>query len=176
VSYAADAARIRGRIRIDQMRAGDAGPVLRIFGEGIATGFATFDTAVPTWAEWDAVHRPDCRFVARIEDVVVGWTALSAYSTRAVYAGVAWESVYVAPAARGQGIGAALLTRLAPASERAGIWTLLAGIQIENTASLRLHQRMGFRRIGTQQRVGRDATGQWRDVVLMERRSAIVGR
>ena len=171
-----DQARIRGRISIDQMRSADAEAVLRIFGEGIATGVATFDRIIPAWADWDAAHRPDCRFVARIQDAVVGWTALSAYSAREVYAGVAWESVYVAAAARGQGIGAALLTRLLPASERAGIWTLLAGIQIENAASLRLHERMGFRRIGTQQRVGRDSAGQWRDVVLMERRSSVVGR
>jgi L-amino acid N-acyltransferase YncA len=176
VSAVPDGRRIRGRIRVDQMRAADADAVLGIFGEGIATGVATFDTTVPTWAEWDAAHRPDCRFVARIEDVVVGWTALSPWSARTVYAGVAWESVYVMAAARGQGIGAALLTRVIPASERAGVWTIMAGIQLENTASLRLHERMGFRRIGTQQRVGRDAAGQWRDVVLMERRSAVAGR
>jgi L-amino acid N-acyltransferase YncA len=175
MNQATEGARIRGRIRIDQLRAGDAEAVLRIYGEGMATGFATFDTTVPTWTEWDAAHRSDCRFVARIEDIVVGWTALSPYSARKVYSGVAWESVYVAAAARGQGIGAALLTRLVPASERAGVWTVLAGIQIENSASLRLHERMGFRRIGTQQRVGRDAGGQWRDVVLMERRSDVAG-
>jgi|KBSMisStaDraftv2_1062788.scaffolds.fasta_scaffold518737_2 phosphinothricin acetyltransferase len=167
--------RIRGRIQLDQMRPADADAVLRIFGEGIATGIATFDTSVPDWPAWDAAHRPDCRFVARIEGTVVGWTALSPYSSRQVYAGVAWESVYVTAAARGQGIGAALLTRLLPASERAGIWTLIAGIQAENAASVRLHERMGFRRVGVQQRVGRDSAGQWRDVVLMERRSQSVG-
>ena len=166
---------IRGQIRIDLMRAADADAVLRIYGEGIATGISTFDTIVPAWADWSAAHRPDCRFVARIEGVVVGWTALVPYSAREVYAGVTWESVYVAAAARGQGVGAALLTRLLPASERAGIWTLLAGIQVENAASLRLHERMGFRRIGTQQRVGRDRNGRWRDVMLLERRSPTVG-
>ena len=112
---------IRGSIRVEPMRGRDAEAVLRIYGEGIATGIATFDTTVPTWEDWDAGHRPDCRFVARIEGQVVGWTALAAYSSRAVYAGVAWESVYVATAARGQGIGAALLARLVPASERAGV-------------------------------------------------------
>jgi L-amino acid N-acyltransferase YncA len=170
-----DGERIRGTIRVDQLRVADAEAVLRIYGEGIATGTATFETAVPSWADWDAAHRPDCRFVARIGDAVVGWTALAPYSARNVYAGVAWESVYVAAAARGQGIGAALLTRLFPASERAGVWTLIAGIQVENLASLRLHERLGFRRIGVQQRVGRDGGGQWRDVVLLERRSETVG-
>jgi len=158
------------------MRAADADAVLRIYGEGIATGIATFDTIVPSWAEWDGAHRPDCRFVAKIAGQVVGWTALAPYSARSVYAGVAWESVYVAAAARGQGVGAALLARLLPASERAGVWTLIAGIQIENAASLRLHERAGFRRIGVQQRVGRDGAGQWRDVMLLERRSTAVGR
>lgn len=167
---------IRGQIRIDLMRPADADAVLGIYGEGIATGIATFDTIVPSWPEWDAAHRPDCRFVARITGQVVGWTALAPYSSRSVYSGVAWESVYVAAAARGQGIGAALLARLLPASERAGIWTLIAGIQIENAASLRLHERSGFRRIGVQQRVGRDGEGRWRDVMLLERRSTAVGR
>jgi L-amino acid N-acyltransferase YncA len=158
------------------MRATDAEAVLRIYGDGIATGVATFDTTVPAWPEWHAAHRPDSRFVARIDGSIVGWTALSPYSGRQVYSGVAWESVYVAAAARGQGVGAALLTRLLPASERAGVWTLIAGIQVENLASLRLHERIGFRRIGVQQRVGRDGSGQWRDVVLLERRSEAVGR
>ena len=167
---------IRGSIRVDQMRPGDAEAVLRIYGEGIATGIATFDTTVPTWADWDAAHRSDCRFVARIGGQIVGWTALAPYSGRAVYSGVAWESVYVAAAARGQGIGAALLTRLFPASERAGVWTIMAGIQVENVASLRLHERFGFRRIGVQQRVGRDSGGRWRDVALLERRSESIGR
>jgi L-amino acid N-acyltransferase YncA len=166
---------IRGRIVVDVMRATDAEAVLGVYREGIATGVATFDRTVPAWAEWDAAHRPDCRFVARIGGTLVGWTALAPYSAREVYAGVAWESIYVAAAARGQGVGAALLTRLLPASERAGVWTLIAGIQVENSASLRLHERIGFRQIGVQRRVGRDADGQWRDVMLLERRSPTVG-
>jgi L-amino acid N-acyltransferase YncA len=169
-------ASIRGQIRVDPMRPADAEAVLRIYGEGIATGNATLDTTVPSWDAWHAAHRPDCRFVARIGGQVVGWTALAPYSPRPVYEGVAWESVYVTAAARGQGVGAALLSRLLPASERAGVWTLIAGIQVENTASLRLHERTGFRRIGVQQRVGQDGDGRWRDVVLMERRSTTVGR
>lgn len=164
-----------GDLRIEPMTADDAEAVLRIYGEGIATGIATFDTAMPDWRRWHATHRRECRLVARRDGEVVGWTALSNYSARNVYAGVAWESVYVAEAARGLGVGAALLRELIPLSEAHGIWTLIAGIQIENEASLRLHERAGFRRIGVQERVGRDGEGRWRDVVLLERRSRIVG-
>ena len=155
----------------------DDGPfVLDIYAQGIATGIATFETVTPDWSRWDADHRVDCRLVARLDGRVVGWTALSSYSRRAVYAGVAWESVYVDAAARGRGVGRALLTALAPASEEAGIWTLIAGVQAENSASLVLHKHAGFRRIGVQKRVGRDAAGVWRDVVLLERRNTAIGR
>ncbi|HEY2916590.1 MAG TPA: GNAT family N-acetyltransferase [Candidatus Limnocylindrales bacterium] len=157
------------------MRPADWSAVSAIYAEGIATNDATLDPGVPTWPMWDAGHRPDCRLVACRDDEVLGWTALSTYSMREVYAGVAWESVYVAERARGLGIGRALLEALIPASEAAGIWTLLAGIERENVASLTLHDRVGFRRIGVQERVGRDPTGRWRDVVLMERRSAVAG-
>jgi L-amino acid N-acyltransferase YncA len=153
----------------------DGPAVLRIYGQGIASGIATFETIVPVWRAWNASHRRDCRFVARMEDRVVGWTAVARYSSREVYAGVAWESVYVDESARGHGIGAALLRTLIPATEASGIWTLIAGVQAENTASLALHERVGFRRIGVQERIGRDATGVWRDVVLLERRSDRVG-
>ena len=101
---------------------------------------------------------------------------MARYSSRDVYAGVAWESVYVAAAARGRGVGAALLAALIPATEAAGIWTLIAGVQANNPASLALHERAGFRRLGVQERVGRDPTGQWRDVVLFERRSPAFDR
>jgi phosphinothricin acetyltransferase len=154
----------------------DDGPaVLEIYGEGIATGISTFETEVPAWRAWHAAHRNDCRFVARLDGRVVGWTALGRYSSRAVYAGVAWESVYVAASARGRGVGLALLDALIPASEASGVWTLMAGVQANNAASLAFHLRAGFRRIGVQERVGRDAAGQWQDVVLLERRSATVG-
>ncbi len=105
----------------------------------------------------------------------VGWVALTAYSARRVYSGVAWESVYVAEDRRGQGIGRALLDALVPASEAAGFWSLLAGVMIENEASLALHERCGFERVGIMRSMGRDAAGRWRDVVLMQRRSARVG-
>jgi L-amino acid N-acyltransferase YncA len=153
----------------------DGPAVLAIYRQGIATGTATFETETPDWAHWNTSHRRDCRFVARLGGRIVGWTALGRYSTREVYAGVAWESVYVDATARLRGVGAALLATLISASESAGVWTLLAGVQAENAASLALHERAGFRRIGVQERIGRDAGGRWRDVVLLERRSSIVG-
>ena len=164
------------RIRIEPMTVDDGPAVLEIYDQGIATGNATLETATPDWAHWQTSHRRDCRLVTRDGDGgVVGWTALGRYSTREVYAGVAWESVYVDAAARGRGVGSALLAALVAASEEAGVWTLLAGVLVENIASLALHERAGFRRIGVQERMGRDAGGHWRDVVLLERRSAVVG-
>jgi len=162
-------------ISIEPMADTDGPAVLEIYGQGIASGIATFETVVPEWRAWTGSHRRDCRFVARLDGRVVGWTALARYSSREVYAGVAWESVYVDASARGNGVGAALLQALIPASEAAGIWSLIAGVQAENAASLALHERAGFRRIGVQERIGRDAVGRWRDVVLLERRSVSVG-
>jgi L-amino acid N-acyltransferase YncA len=163
-------------IRIEPMTADDGPAVLQIYGQGIATGNATLEAATPDWAHWQTGHRRDCRLVARDDDGrVVGWTALTRYSAREVYAGVAWESVYVDSAARGRGVGSALLVALVPASEAAGVWTLLAGVLVENVASLALHERAGFRRIGVQEGMGRDVSGRWRDVVLLERRSTVVG-
>jgi len=159
---------------IEPLRAGHWPAVAAIYREGIATGVATFDTVVPDWSDWAAAHRPDCRLVARVNGVVSGFVALTPYSSLSVYAGVAWESVYVAADRRGEGIGGALLVAVVEASQAVGVWTLLAGIQAENTASVALHERAGFRRIGVQERVGRDAGGVWRDVILMERRSATV--
>lgn len=164
-------------LAIDPMTAGDWPQVRRIYEEGIATGEATFEREAPDWHHFDHSHRHDCRLVARdgTGGPVLGWTALTAYSARRVYSGVAWESVYVAAAARGRGVGRALLEALIPASETVGLWTLLAGVQAENAPSLSLHERVGFRRIGFQRAIGRDGTGRWRDVVLLERRSEVVG-
>jgi phosphinothricin acetyltransferase len=148
--------------------------VRAIYRQGIATGNATFETDAPTWAAWDASHRCDCRLVARVGGRVVGWAALSPVSGRCVYAGVAEVSVYVALAARGQGVGKALLRALVAESERAGIWTLQGGIFPENVASIALHEACGFRRVGLRERLGQ-IKGVWRDVVLMERRSKVVG-
>jgi L-amino acid N-acyltransferase YncA len=148
--------------------------VRKIYQEGIATGNATFETSVPEWEEWDKRHLPSCRLVARADNKVLGWAALSPVSSRCVYGGVAEVSIYVAEDARGQGIGRRLLAALVEASEQNGIWTLQAGIFPENAASIQLHQQAGFRIVGRRERIGR-MDGRWRDTVLMERRSAVVG-
>jgi len=152
--------------------------VLRILGEGIATGHATFETSIPRWEAWDAGHLVAPRWVARDAvpaGALLGWAALSAISARTVYAGVAEVSVYVAADARGRGVGGALLRALVEASEELGIWTLQAGIFPENEASLRAHRAHGFREVGRRERIGR-LRGTWRDVLLLERRSPVVGR
>jgi phosphinothricin acetyltransferase len=159
------------------MAADDWPQVHRIYAEGIATTHATLESDAPDWSHFDHSHRHDCRLVARWRagEPILGWTALTAYSARRVYAGVAWESVYVGDAARGRGVGRALLEALIPASEAAGFWTLLAGVLTENTASLALHEAVGFRRVGVERGLGQDARGRWRDVVLLERRSSTLG-
>jgi L-amino acid N-acyltransferase YncA len=151
--------------------------VRRIYAEGIATGDATLEREAPDWDHFDRSHRRHGRLVARLTrgGPVVGWVALTAYSARRVYRGVAWESVYVAADARGQGVGRALLDALIEVSEAVGFWTLIAGIMTENEASLALHERCGFERVGVMSAMGQDATGRWRDVVLMQRRSPRVG-
>jgi L-amino acid N-acyltransferase YncA len=145
-----------------------------VYLEGIATGDATFETAAPEWERWDGGHRADCRLVACDGARVIGFAALSPVSARQVYAGVAEVSVYVAERARGMGVGAALLAELVRASDDAGVWTLQASIFPENAASLGLHERCGFRVVGRRERIAQ-RDGRWRDVVLMERRSARVG-
>ncbi len=155
------------------MEAGDWPAVRAIYLEGIATGNATFENSAPEWERWDGGHLKRCRLVARGGGDVVGWAALSPISSRAVYAGVAEVSVYVSAEARGMGIGMALLSRLIEESEAEGIWTLQAGIFPENRASVELHQKAGFRIVGTRERIGR-MDGRWRDVLLMERRSAAI--
>lgn len=161
-------------VRIRPMRAEDWPAVERIYAEGIATGDATFETTTPEWGAWDAAHLASCREIAERGDEIVGWAALSPVSTRCVYGGVGEVSVYVSDDARGLGVGTALLHALVTDSEAEGIWTLQAGIFPENAASLALHERCGFRRVGHRERVGR-MHGQWRDVVLLERRSTTVG-
>ena len=161
-------------ITIDAMRPDDWPAVKRIYEEGIATGQATLETSAPDWSEWDAGHLAVCRLVARAGDDVVGWAALSPVSSRCVYAGVAEVSIYVAENARGQGVGKRLLTALIEASEAEGFWTLQAGVFPENAASIRLHLSCGFRIVGRRERIGQ-LHGQWRDVVLLERRSQVVG-
>ena len=164
-----------GPVAIEPMTPADAAAVLAIFAAGIATGNATFQTEAPRWEEFDAAHLRSPRLVARDPaGELLGWCVLSPVSARAVYAGVAEESVYVAPAARGRGVGRALLEAMCRASEEAGIWTLQTGIFPENAASLALHEACGFRALGVRERIGRHH-GRWRDVVFMERRSRRIG-
>ena len=148
--------------------------VEKIYLEGIATEQATFQTASPGWEEWDSSHTTNCRLVAIENDEVFGWAALTPVSGRCVYAGVAEVSVYVAEEARGKGIGKKLLEALVARSEVNGYWTLQAGIFPENSASIRLHQHAGFRIMGTRERIGK-MQGVWRDTVMLERRSNLIG-
>ncbi len=158
---------------IEPMSAADKEAVLTIYREGIETGLATFETAVPTWEKWDAGHLAGCRFVARREGQVIGWAALSPVSSRCVYEGVAEVSVYIAAAARGQGLGKALLQTLVSASEHDNFWTLQASLFPENEASLALHQACGFRVVGRRERIAQ-LHGVWRDTLFLERRSAVI--
>jgi L-amino acid N-acyltransferase YncA len=144
--------------------------VATIYADGIATGNATFESDVPTWEAWDGAHAP-LRLVAESEGRILGWAALSPYSTRRCYRGVAHESVYVAAAARARGVGRALLEALIARAEADGYWTLLAGVFPENEPSLALHTSLGFRVVGVHERLG-EVGGVWRDVVWLERRSA----
>ena len=165
-------------VEIRPMRAEDAPDVLAIYGGGIATGHASFQETVPAWEEWDAGHLECCRLVAEQEGRAVGWAALAPVSARQVYAGVGEVSIYLADGARGRGVGDRLLGTLIEASEAAGIWTLQAGIFPENAASISLHRKFGFRVVGIRERLGRmthgPLAGEWRDVMLLERRSPAV--
>jgi phosphinothricin acetyltransferase len=159
---------------ITPMRPDDFSAIREIYGEGIATGNATFETQIPDWQKWDSSHRKDCRLVARQREHVLGWAALSPVSARQVYAGVAEVSVYVTAPARGSRVGKALLKTLIAESELHGIWTLQAGIFPENVASVALHQSCGFCQVGVRRRIGK--LGEtWRDVLLLERRSTAAG-
>jgi L-amino acid N-acyltransferase YncA len=141
--------------------------VADIYWDGMRTGLATFETEVPSWAEWDAAHLPQHRIVAELDGQVIGWAALSPASTRRCYAGVVENSVYVAEAARGRGIGRLLLERLIKQARLAGIWTIQTSIFPENRASLALHERCGFRVIGSRERIAK-RDGSWRDTVFLE--------
>ncbi len=136
--------------------------VARIYAEGIATGNATFETEVPAWEAWDAAHLPELRLVAIDDGEVVGWAAMSPVSGRCVYAGVVESSVYISESARGRGVGRALMEELIRRSEGAGMWTIQTGIFPENTASLALHERVGFRVVGTRERIGEHPRRCWR--------------
>jgi phosphinothricin acetyltransferase len=160
-------------IEIREMRPDDWPDVERIYAAGIATGLATFETEPPTWEEFDAGRLPEHRLVAVENGRVVGWAAMSHVSSRDCYAGVAEHSVYVAEDARGRGIGRAVMDALIASADAAGIWTIQTSIFPENAASMALHEGAGFRVVGRRERIAK-LGGEWRDTLLLERRSPSV--
>jgi L-amino acid N-acyltransferase YncA len=160
-------------VEIRHLRPADWPEVAAIYEAGIGTGNATFETAVPAWDEWHAAHLLRHRLAAVEAGAVTGWAALSPASARACYAGVAEDSVYVAPGRQGRGVGRVLLEQLVGAAEDGGIWTIQTSIFPENRASLGLHLRCGFRVVGVRERIAR-LDGVWRDTVLLERRAGAV--
>lgn len=162
------------KIQTRPMQSSDWPYVRSIYKQGIKTGLATFEANVPSWEEWDQRHLPICRLVTEYENQVVGWAVLTAVSHRQVYVGVAEESVYVAEDVWGKGIGKILLQELIKETEKNGIWTLQAVIFPEHEASIALHESCGFRTVGYREKIG-SLNGEWRDTVLMERRSKTVG-
>ena len=162
------------RLDISKLEPAHWEQVLQIYLEGLKTRQATFETEAPSWERWDQGHLPFARLAAQSAGIVKGWAALSAVSARAVYAGVAEVSVYIGESWRGQGVGRALLERLIDESEKNGIWTLQASIFPENDSSIALHQSCGFREVGKRERIAQ-LHDVWRDTILLERRSKLVG-
>ena len=156
--------------QIREMRPEDWTAVAAIYKDGIDTNLATFQNDIPTYNEWDAANLPFCRLVAEREGEVLGWAALSPVSSRCVYAGVAEVSVYTSSSTKRIGVGSALINALLKQAEQNGIWTLQSGIMENNTASIRLNEKCGFRMVGYRERIGKDRFGTWRNTVLMERR------
>lgn len=161
-------------ISIRAMTLNDWPDVAAIYADGILSRRATFETTVPSWEQWDCSHTPDCRLVADRDAAVIGWAALSPVSSRAVYKGVADISIYIARNAHGQGVGKLLMNTLIADSEEHGFWMLQAGILSYNEVSLAFHEACGFREVGRREKIGM-LDGVWRDVILMERRSTVVG-
>jgi len=164
---------------IDNMKPEDWQQVRSIYLEGISTGNSTFEKDAPDWDKWNSAHLLEHRLVARDGNTILGWAALSPVSSRAVYSGVAELSLYVTTSHRGKGIGAALLNATIDSTEKARLWTLQGGIFPENTPSLRLVKKHGFKEIGKREKIGKmtygNLAGTWRDVVLVERRSTVTG-
>ncbi|WP_318343480.1 GNAT family N-acetyltransferase [Flagellimonas baculiformis] len=159
---------------IRNMIASDWEQVANIYSEGIATGFATFETSAPDYGQWDSSHTTHSRLVAEDNGTVLGWAALSPVSSRCVYGGVGEVSIYISAQSRGKGIGRLLMERLIEESEKAGFWTIQSGIFPENIGSIKLHEKMGFRYIGKRERIGK-INGVWKDNLLFEKRSRSVG-
>lgn len=161
-------------MNIRDLNRSDWDAVARIYGEGITTGIATFETKVPSWDEWDFKYLKSCRLVAEMDHQVVGYAVLSQVSKRPVYKGVAEVSVYIDKAFHGKGIGKKLLNSLIKGSEKEGFWSLQAGIFPKNIASIALHESCGFRLVGIKEKIG-NLKGVWYDNYFMERRSRKVG-
>ncbi len=162
-------------ITIRAMTTDDWEAVHAIYQQGIATGIATLEVEAPDWENWNARHYEQCRLVAEQSDRIVAWAALSRVSHRPCYRGAAEETIYVTAEAQGQGVGRALMERLIEESEREGFWTLQAAIFPENEASVALHRACGFREVGIRKLIG-EREGRFHDILLMERRSSVVGR
>ncbi|GLC83307.1 GNAT family N-acetyltransferase [Lacrimispora brassicae] len=160
--------------KIREMQKGDWKQVSEIYQQGMDTNLATFQTKCPTYEEFEQSHMKQCCFVITHGDVIAGWAALTPVSSRCVYRGVAEVSIYIHDTHRGKGAGSQLLNFLSERSEKDGIWTLQSGIMADNKASIRLHEKCGFRQVGFRERIGKDRFGQWRNTVLMERRSNLI--
>jgi phosphinothricin acetyltransferase len=161
-------------LTIRPMEVGDWASVSKIYAQGISTGFATFEKDIPAYADWDSAHMKSCRLVAVKENEILGWAALSPVSNRCVYGGVGEVSIYVEKNSRSIGIGKFLMDALIEESEQEGLWTLQSGIFPENKGSIKLHEQTGFRFLGKRERVGK-LDGVWKDNLLFERRSKVVG-
>lgn len=162
-------------VKIRPMTKNDWEDISNIYTQGIESNISTLQPVCPSYSEWDATHLTVCRLVITDNDIVAGWAALSSISSRYVYSGVAEDSIYIKSEFHGNGLGKHLLNELILQSEKDGIWTLQAGILEDNHASIALHKSCGFRMVGFRERIGRDRCGKWRNTVLMERRSQIIG-
>jgi L-amino acid N-acyltransferase YncA len=161
-------------MEIEDIEAENFNGVAEIYKQGIETGIATFQNDIPDWESWNKSHLENCRIAAFEGDEMVGWAALTPVSGRCVYAGVAEVSVYVAASFRGKGVGEFLLNQLIKESEMAGLWTLQSGIFPDNIGSIKLHEKCGFRQIGYREKIGQK-NGAWKNNIIMERRSKVVG-
>lgn len=162
------------KVAFRPMREEDWISVAEIYRQGIETGNATFEMEIPAWDKWDSSHLRTCRIVATIGKSIVAWAALVPVSKRKVYSGVAEISIYVSDKYQGHGIGTRLLENLITKSEKEGFWTLQAVIFPENIVSLKIHQDLGFRKVGFREKIGK-MDGNWRETILLERRSKIAG-